>query len=126
MKEDKKKIIGRYIKSYNEFDVEGMVEGLAENIVFENIANESVTLRTEGIEEFVQQAKMATKYFKSRQQTVETWRFNDSNVIVEIAYKAILAIDLPNGLKKGDSLELKGISEFEFENQKIVRITDRS
>lgn len=126
MKEDKKKIIERYIKSYNEFDVEGMVEGLAENIVFENIANESVTLRTEGIEEFVKQAKMSTKYFKSRQQTVETWRFNDSNVIVEIAYKAILAIDLPNGLKKGDSLELKGISEFEFENQKIVRITDRS
>lgn len=126
MKEDKRKIIERYIKSYNEFDVEGMVEGLAENVVFENIATGSVTLRTEGIDEFVQQAKIATKYFKNRQQTMETWQFNNSKVIVEIDYKAILAIDLPNGLKKGDSLELKGTSEFEFENQKIIRITDRS
>lgn len=45
---------------------------------------------------------------------------------IDISYKAILAIDLPNGMQAGDTLELNGKSEFEFDNRKIKKISDYS
>ena len=126
MNESQKKIVRYYVKSYNEFDIDGMTKNLTENVVFENVSNGNVELRTEGLNEFKKQAESAKEYFKNRTQTIESWDFNDSIVVIEIDYKAILAIDLPNGLKTGDTLELKGKSEFEFENGKIKRITDKS
>lgn len=126
MKKLQKQIIKNYVKSYNDFDIDGMTKNLTDNVVFENISNGKVDLRTEGIKEFTKQAESAKQYFKKRKQTIESWEFNDSKVIIKINYKAILAIDLPNGLKTGDTLELKGESEFEFENKKIKSITDKS
>jgi hypothetical protein len=126
MNESKKKVIENYVNSYNNFDIAGMTNDLHQNVVFENVSNEKVDFRTEGLEEFKSQAEKAKQYFDKRTQTIESWEFNDSKVQITINYKAILAIDLPNGLKKGDALELKGKSEFEFDNGKILRITDKS
>ncbi len=126
MKEQQKEIIENYIKSYNDFDIAGMTKNLSDAVVFENVSNGKVELRTEGITEFKKQAESAKKYFTQRKQTIESWEFNNAKVTVEIDYKATLAIDLPNGLKTGDTLELKGVSEFEFENGKIKSITDKS
>ncbi|MBL0685976.1 nuclear transport factor 2 family protein [Aquimarina mytili] len=126
MKEQQQKIVENYVNSYNRFDIDGMTKDLTENIVFENISNGNVDLRTEGITEFKKQAETAKQYSTHRKQTIESWQFLKSKVIIQIGYKAILAIDLPNGLKTGDTLELKGISEFEFEHNKIKSITDKS
>ena len=126
MKEQQKRVIENYIKSYNDFDINGMTKDLTDNVVFENVSNGNVDLRTKGIKDFTEQAESAKQYFKQRKQTIESWKFNDSKVIIKIDYKAVLAIDLHNGLKTGDTLELKGESEFEFENGKIKSITDKS
>lgn len=126
MKEQQKQIIEAYVNAYNDFDIEGMTKNLDKNVVFENISNGKVDLRTEGLSEFKKQAESAKKYFKQRKQTIESWKFNDSKVLIDIDYKAVIAIDLPNGLKAGDTLEMKGKSEFEFENGKIKSITDKS
>jgi hypothetical protein len=126
MKEQQKTVIENYIKSYNEFYSTGMTRDLTNDVVFENVSNGKVDLRTEGIEEFAKQAESSKQFFKQRKQTIESWEFNDSKVVITIAYKAVLAVDLPNGLKAGDTLELKGKSEFEFENQKIKKIIDIS
>ncbi|MFS4491723.1 nuclear transport factor 2 family protein [Maribacter sp. 2308TA10-17] len=126
MKEQQKDIIENYIKSYNDFDITGMTKNLSEAVVFENVSNGQVELRTEGITEFKKQAEAATSYFTQREQTIESWEFDNSKVTVEIDYKATLAINLPNGMKTGETLELKGVSEFEFENGKIKSITDKS
>lgn len=126
IKNQHKKAIEHYIKSYNDFDIQGMTKDLTDNVGFQNISNGNVDLRTEGIKEFSKQAELAKQYFKTRKQTIESWEFKDSIVIIKIDYKAVLAIDLPNGLKTGDTLELKGESEFEFENQKIKRIIDKN
>ena len=126
MKERQKEIIENYVNSYNNFDINGMTNNLTNNVVFENISNGKVDLRTEGLDAFKKQAESAKQYFKERKQTIKSWEFSESKVTIEIAYKAILAIDLPNGLKEGDTLELKGISNFEFENGKIKNITDKS
>lgn len=126
MKEQQKQIVESYVRAYNSFDIDGMIKNLDENIVFENISNGKVDLRTKGLKDFRQQAESAKKYFKQRQQTIESWELSDPYVIINIDYKAILAIDLPNGPKSGDTLELKGQSEFEFTDGKITKITDKS
>ncbi|WP_271784425.1 nuclear transport factor 2 family protein [Aquimarina algiphila] len=126
MKEQQKNMIENYVTSYNEFYIDGMLKNLDRKIVFENMSNGKVDFRTEGILEFKNQAESAKHYFKQRKQIIKSWRFDKQNVIIEIDYKAILAIDLPNGLKTGEILEVKGKSEFKFENGKIRSITDKS
>ena len=121
-----KSIIEAYIKAYNSFDIEGMAKDLADDVVFENVSNGNVNLRTEGLATFTEQAKAATQYFKERKQTIESWTLQDSIVEIGISYQAILAIDLPNGLKVGDTLELTGTSIFKFSDGKIKQITDKS
>jgi len=80
------------------------------------MTNGKVDLRTEGLAAFIEQAKAATQYFSQRQQTIESWEFQNSIVQIGISYIAVIAIDLPNGLKTGYSLELTGTSIFEFSN----------
>lgn len=126
MKEEQKTVIEEYVKSYNHFDIGGMIKNLADDVVFENVSNGKVDLRTEGLEAFKKQAESAKQYFVQRKQTIESWEFNNIKVSIDINYEAVLATDLPNGLKAGDTLKLKGKSEFEFENGQIKKITDKS
>jgi hypothetical protein len=126
MKEQQKKIIENYVSCYNNFDIEGMIADLDENVVFENITNGELDLRTEGLIEFKKQAESAKQYFRQRKQTIDNWEFDESSVSIDITYEAILNVDLPNGLKSGESLNLKGKSKFKFEEGRIVKITDES
>ncbi|MBJ6118714.1 nuclear transport factor 2 family protein [Pontibacter sp. BT310] len=126
MKEHQKKVIENYVSSYNNFDIEGMIADLDENVVFENITNGELDLRTEGLIEFKKQAESAKQYFRQRKQIIDNWEFDNSSVSIEITYEAILNVDLPNGLKNGESLNLKGKSRFKFEEGRIVKITDES
>tara|TARA_R110002020_G_scaffold97358_7_gene232314 strand:+ start:387 stop:767 length:381 start_codon:yes stop_codon:yes gene_type:complete len=126
MNEQQKEIIENYVSSYNSFDTNGMTKNLDEKVVFENISNGKVDLRTEGINDFIKQAESAKQYFKERKQTIDSWNFNDNEVSLNIDYSAVIAVDFPNGLKKGDTLKLKGQSKFEFKDGKIIRITDKS
>lgn len=124
MKEKHKQIIKNYVESYNNFDIDGMIKDLDKNVVFENVSNGIVNLKTEGLVKFKKQAESAKHYFKERKQTIKAWNFNAEKIEIIIDYKAVLATDLPNGLKKGDSLELTGKSEFKFESGKIKVIID--
>lgn len=121
-----KEVIENYVNSYNNFDINGMIKNLTNDVVFENISDGKVSLRIEGLNNFIKQAESAKQYFKERKQTIESWEFNESIVKIGINYSATLAIDFQNGLKKGDTLELNGISEFKFENNKIRSIRDKS
>lgn len=126
MDAQQQKIVEHYVNAYNDFDIDGMTKNLSEDVVFENVSNGKVELRTEGLNEFKKQAENAKKYFTNRNQTIESWTFKDAILVIEIDYMATLAIDLPNGHKTGDTLALKGKSEFEFDQGKIMRITDKS
>ncbi|NAS13969.1 nuclear transport factor 2 family protein [Flavobacteriaceae bacterium R33] len=125
-KEERKKVIEHYILAYNAFDVKGMTRDLDDDIVFENISQGEVDLRTEGVDAFTEQAEAATQYFSSREQSIDSWDFEGEKVVVRIVYEAVLAVDLPNGMKVGDTLKLEGSSEFEFRDKKIITIRDRS
>ena len=126
MKELQQEIIENYINSYNTFDTKGMIQNLHEDIIFENSTNGKVDLRTEGKEAFYKQANTAKQYFTERKQTVKSWQFKDAQVIIQIDYEGILAIDLPNGMKSGETLKLQGQSIFDFKDGKIYKIRDSS
>jgi ketosteroid isomerase-like protein len=119
-------LIASYLEGYNSFDIPKMVQNFSDKIVFENIQNGEISLILNGINEFETQAEVAKSYFSERRQTIKSFEHQVDKTEVEIEYFGVLAIDLPNGMKKGQELELNGKSVFEFENEKIVRLTDIS
>ena len=120
----RERIIQNYIDAYNCFDVDKMVADFDTNIVFENINNGETTLSLMELAAFRQQAEQAKTYFTARTQTIKTLVHDDNTTEVEIAYKAILAIELPKGLKKGQELNLSGKSTFVFADDKIIKLVD--
>jgi hypothetical protein len=91
-----------------------------------NITQGDVDLVTNGLKEFKSQAEKATTFFTERKQVITDIKLRHQQVEVAIDYQAVLAIDLPNGLKKGEGITLKGKSIFNFENDLIVLIEDYS
>ena len=126
MKKDHKRVIQNYISAYNAFDIEGMITDLHDDVVFENVTGGEITMRLEGIKAFKKQAEAACSYFTSREQTIQHWEYKDNNVVIEIAYHAVLAVDLPNGMKAGEILKLSGKSVFSFIDDRIAIIRDES
>jgi hypothetical protein len=121
-----RKIINNYIKGYNSFDIGKMLADMHENVHFANVANGEVNLTTNGIHDLKAQAEQARQFFKEREQTITDFISGEDQVEIHIDYKGVLAIDFPNGLKAGDTLELKGKSIFRFKDNKIIGLTDIS
>ena len=123
---EKEQIIKNYIEGYNEFNTEKMTADFSDNVVFENIANGEINMSLNGIKEFKEQAEQAKNYFSSRTQIITTFNHLESKTEIEIDYQAVLAMDFPNGMKKGEELNLKGKSVFEFSGSKISKLSDIS
>lgn len=123
---ESKAIIEKYIEAYNTFDVEGMINLLHEDIQFRNVSNGEVNTETRGIKEFRELAENSSKLFSNRCQTITAYRVIDEKIEVQINYEGILALDLPNGLKNGDRIQLKGRSLFQIKVGKITWIEDYS
>jgi ketosteroid isomerase-like protein len=121
-----KKLVTDYIEAYNAFDVAGMLRHLHEEVVFRNISDGEVNLTTTGKESFRQQAEQAKSYFSQREQRITDWQFADNRAEVRIHYSAVAAVDFPNGLKAGDTLQLQGKSVFQFADGRIISIDDIS
>ena len=122
----REKIILNYIDAYNNFDIKKMMNDFHEFIVFENISNGVNNMTLRGLASFMEQAEQAKMLFSKRKQTIKSVKHKGDETEVEIEYHAILAVDLPQGLKKGDELNLQGKSIFKFLNDKIIALTDIS
>ncbi|GEN75332.1 nuclear transport factor 2 family protein [Chryseobacterium hagamense] len=118
--------IENYIGAYNRFDVSGMCRQLSDGIIFENISGGNVEMNITGIENFKKQAEAAVAYFSERHQKIEKMSCHGNTVTAEIDYTGKLAADFPNGMKKGEMLKLRGVSEFTFEKGEIISIRDIS
>ncbi|QIX61816.1 nuclear transport factor 2 family protein [Hymenobacter lutimineralis] len=121
-----KQLVQDYIEAYNRFDADGMVRHLHEDVVFRNISGGEVSLTTNGKESFRQQAEQARQYFTQREQRITDWQIADNRVEVLIDYTGVAAIEFPNGLKPGDTLQLQGKSVFQFADGLISSIDDIS
>jgi hypothetical protein len=122
----KEEIVKNYVEAYSNFDVDNMIANFDENVVFKNVLNNETNMLLTGIAAFKQQAEQAKAYFKTREQRIKSIKHSGHAVEIEIDYHAVLAIDLPNGLKAGEVLNLSGKSVFLFEGDKVIKLTDIS
>ncbi len=120
-------MIENYVNAYNRFDINGMLADLHEEVVFQNFSGDEVSLKTESKAAFRTQAEVALNYFSERQQSITSWQWLSPSVVqIDLVYRAVLAIDFPNGMKAGETLELTGRSKFTFQEQQIIGIADYS
>lgn len=119
-------IIARYISAYNDMDVSGMLDCLAEGVEFKNISGGQVDTHITSKKEFESLASMGISAFESRHQSVVQSISVSNLTLVKIDYKATVANDLPNGWKAGQALNFSGASAFEITGDKISKIIDES
>jgi hypothetical protein len=124
--DSKKNLIQSYLNAYNSFDVDRMLLHLHKDIEFRNISNGVINVETKGIEEFRELAEQSKNIFSHRLQTIHNYAIIDDKVEVEINYEGTLATDLPNGLRAGEKVFLKGKSVFKFKDKKLILIEDYS
>ena len=115
-----------YIEAYNDKDVDAMLACLADDIVFQNIADGAVTAEATSKRAFEEMARIGAAAFRSRRQAVTASITVADTTLLEIDYEAVVATDLPNGWKAGQELSFAGASLFELRDDKIVRIVDQS
>lgn len=123
---DREQIINDYVNAYNQFDTERMVQDFHKDIIFENVSNGHIDLTISGIDAFKVQAEQAKSYFKQRLQTITSVKHYEATTEIYLDYSAIVAMDLPNGLKENEHVKLKGKSIFTFQSDKIVKLVDIS
>ena len=119
-------LVDHYIDAYNRQDVDDMLNGLHPLVEFKNISAGVVNASTSGIAELKALALQSLSLFSERHQKIESFEIQGPVAFATIAFRAVVATDLPNGLKEGQVLNLSGRSEFEFQDGAISKITDIS
>lgn len=121
-----KALIQQYLTAYTAFDLPGMLALLASDVVFENYTNDQLTASAYGIDRFRALAEQSGSLFTECEQRMTALREWPDRAVVGIAFRGVLAADIPDGPKAGTVIELEGKSEFEFRDGRITRIVDRS
>ena len=119
-------LVDQYIDAYNRRDVDGMLAGVHPQVEFKNISAGVVNASARGVAELRNLAQQSLSLFSERRQVIDSFEGQGSRAVASITFYAVVAKDLPNGLKKGQVLNLSGRSEFEFQDGAISKITDIS
>ncbi|MGZ7050243.1 MAG: nuclear transport factor 2 family protein [Methanobacterium sp.] len=119
-----KKIVDQYYKSYNKFNIDGMIKNIHEDMVFKNIVNGEVNFELKGKEAFKNQIEEAFALFKNRKMKIVEQKFGDDIVENKIDFKGVLAVDIPDQFKKYDLIKVQSKVIFKFKNGKIISIED--
>ncbi|MEL7041856.1 MAG: nuclear transport factor 2 family protein [Pseudomonadota bacterium] len=119
-------IINRYIQSYNDRDIEGMLDCVTEDVVFENISNASQSMRLEGRDQMGEVARLSGNAFSYRRQRLISIVIGEGKAAAEIEFEGKAAVDLPNGVRAGETVKIRGASFFEFRGRLLSRIADYS
>ncbi len=119
-------IINRYIQSYNDRDIEGMLDCVTEDVIFENISNASQSMRLEGREQMGEVARLSGNAFSYRRQRLINLIIGEGKASAEIEFEGKAAVDLPNGVRAGETVKIRGASFFEFRGRLLSRIADYS
>ncbi|MEC7290446.1 MAG: nuclear transport factor 2 family protein [Pseudomonadota bacterium] len=119
-------IINRYIQSYNDRDIEGMLDCVTEDVIFENISNASQSMRLEGREQMGEVARLSGNAFSYRRQRMINLIIGEGKASAEIEFEGKAAVDLPNGVRAGETVKIRGASFFEFRGRLLSRIADYS
>jgi hypothetical protein len=107
-------------------DIPAMLLTVHPDVEFKNISGGCVNASANGIAELRALAEQSLPLFTNRHQDILSFEANEIQAVASIGFCAVVANDLPNGLKKGQVLNLSGSSEFEFSDGAISKITDIS
>ena len=119
-------LVESYIRAYNKFEIDTMVSLFSSDCVFESVSNSGNSMKCVGPDKLRETALHGASFFSQRQQSIVHWIFGQDKAVVELQYNAVLAKDLPGGLKAGSEMKLQGVSVFEFADGKIKRLADYS
>jgi steroid delta-isomerase-like uncharacterized protein len=120
------KLISRYIECYNSRNIEGMLDCVTDDVVFENISNNGGSMRLDGKSAMANVAELSGNAFSYRRQKVVSFVDGGDKAAAEIEFEGKAAVDLPNGVKAGESVKLRGATFFEIRTGLLARIADYS
>ncbi|MEL6259199.1 MAG: nuclear transport factor 2 family protein [Pseudomonadota bacterium] len=118
--------LDRYIALYNARDVDGMLDCVTDDIVFENFSNTGPSMRLEGKSAMADVARLSGNAFSFRRQTLLSVVDAGDKAAAEIEFEGKAAVDLPNGVSAGETVKIRGASFFEFRSGLLCRIADYS
>jgi ketosteroid isomerase-like protein len=124
--DEKRSLVECYLAAYNAFDIDVMMAVIHPDIEFKNVSGGEVNATTSGAGDFRLLAEKSSELFRSRKQKILTFWSNADQASIAVAFEGVLASDLPNRMKAGETLRLNGRSEFTFCDGKIYRIKDVS
>lgn len=119
-------VIRRYIASYNDRDIEAMLACVTDDVVFENISNAGQSMRLDGKAMMRQVAEVSGNAFSYRRQRLINIVTGNGKAAAEIEFEGRAAVDLPNGVRAGETVRVRGASFFEFRGPLLCRIADYS
>jgi hypothetical protein len=119
-------LIERYVAAYNAFDVDGMLDTLTHDVRFENWSGGLLTAASDGRDAFRVLAEQARTMFAEREQRVTALAPRGDALVAAIAWRGVLAVDLPGGPPAGTRLALRGESEFVVRDGQLSLVVDRS
>lgn len=119
-------VIRSYIAAYNERDIDAMLAHVTDDVVFENISNTGQSMRLDGKEMMRQVAEVSGNAFSYRRQRLINLVTGAGKAAAEIEFEGRAAVDLPNGVKAGQTVKVRGASFFEFRGPLLCRIADYS
>ena len=119
-------VIARYIQCYNDRDIDGMLDCVTDDVVFENISNAGGSMRLDGKDMMRQVADLSGNAFSYRRQRLVNVVSGGGKAAAEIEFEGKAAVDLPNGIKAGETVKVRGASFFEFRGDLLCRIADYS
>jgi len=123
---DQEQVVKKYTDAYNTFDIDSMLSLMSDNVKFTNISGGEINVQSSGKHELEKLARQFAEFFKARKQSLKSMNIISEKVILGIDFTAVLAKDMPNGLKAGDKISLTGTSEFIIKDGIIESIIDVS
>lgn len=119
-------LIDRYIDAYNRIDVGAMLATTHSEVIFENYTAGVLSVRTVGIHELRHLAESSRHLFSARRQTITGYHEDEGVAYVQIYFEGTFAVDLPNGIRAGQSIALHGRSEYRGRDGLLIYIADFS
>ena len=124
---DLEALIQRYVDCYNRMEIDDMMECVSDSVTFENFSNAGQSMQMNGKDALRQVAEASANAFKYRRQSIINLICSqEGQAAAEIHFQGIAALNLPNGTKEGQSIDIRGVSIFEAEVNLLTRIAEYS
>lgn len=119
-------VVSAFVEAYNRRDVEAMLDYVHDEVVFESHAGGVLVASVQGRTAFADLARHSAALYRARRQDVGPFIVGLDRVALAITFKATPAVDMPNGWRAGQRIELSGVSFYRLKDGLIIELADSS